>query len=63
MGSSYLSGFHEISSGGQHVSTYDIPRGAIMIGRRVPRVNILLVHLTQNPNTRADVAATWHSLL
>ena len=27
--SSNLSGFHEISSGGQHVSTYDIPRGAI----------------------------------
>ena len=34
-----------------------------MIGRRVPRVEILLVHLAQNPHYRADVATTWHSLL
>ena len=39
------------------------PVARFMIGRRVPRVNILLVHLTKNPNSRADVAATWHSLL
>eukprot|EP00976_Prorocentrum_cordatum_P067236 1178652-Prorocentrum_minimum.AAC.1 len=29
----------------------------------VPRVKITLVHLPKNPNSRADVAATWHSLL
>ena len=33
------------------------------IGRAVPRVKILLVHLTKNPNSRADVDATWHSFL
>eukprot|EP00959_Pyramimonas_sp_CCMP1952_P247874 5181678-Pyramimonas_sp.AAC.1 len=39
------------------------PVARFMIGRRVARVNILLVHLTKNPNSRADVAVTWHSLL
>eukprot|EP00976_Prorocentrum_cordatum_P116151 1196119-Prorocentrum_minimum.AAC.7 len=61
---SNLSGFHEISSGGQHVSTYDIPRGAIYDwSAGATRVKILLVHLPKNPNSRANVAATWHSLL
>ena len=41
--------------------TYPVTR--FMIGWRVPRVNILLVHFAKNPNSRADVAATWHSLL
>ena len=39
------------------------PVARFMIGWRVPRVKILLVHLAKNPNSRADVAATWHSLL
>ena len=39
------------------------PVARFMIGRRVPRVKILLVHLAKNPKSRADVAATWHSLL
>ena len=39
------------------------PVARFMIGWWVPRVKILLVHLAKNPNSRADVAATWHSLL
>ena len=39
------------------------PVARFMIGWRVPRVKILLVNLAKNPNSRADVAATWHSFL
>ena len=39
------------------------PVARFMIGWWVPRVKIILVHLAKNPNSRADVAATWHSLL
>ena len=39
------------------------PVAWFMIGWWVPRVKIILVHLAKNPNSRADVAATWHSLL
>ena len=39
------------------------PVARFMIGWRVPRVKILLVNLAKNHNSRADVVATWHSLL